>query len=171
MVLSSWLMFPINNNLQRWCLICKMLFFSNTVNNINRRWTFLLFKNPLTAFQQQEITKKGFANIAVVFCNKSCIDVSPRQSKCTIWVNQLSFSNLDVNIATQQLSSLACFYKQTYWSILQIIEIAIFWDLTAIVEKSFLSTTGVIKNDCKTFTTQTFTTPDVHHLRRSPPPV
>ena len=27
------------------------------------------------------------------------------------------------------------------------------------------------KNDCKTFTTQTFTTPDVHHPRRSPPPV
>ena len=26
-------------------------------------------------------------------------------------------------------------------------------------------------SDCKTFTTQTFTTPDVHHLRRSPPPV
>ena len=26
-------------------------------------------------------------------------------------------------------------------------------------------------HDCKTFTTQTFTTPDVHHLRRSPPPV
>ena len=26
-------------------------------------------------------------------------------------------------------------------------------------------------DDCKTFTTQTFTTPDVHHLRRSPPPV
>ena len=26
-------------------------------------------------------------------------------------------------------------------------------------------------NDCKTFTTQTFTTPDVHHLRRSSPPV
>ena len=25
------------------------------------------------------------------------------------------------------------------------------------------------KDDCKTFTTQTFTTPDVHHLRRSPP--
>ena len=25
--------------------------------------------------------------------------------------------------------------------------------------------------DCKTFTTQTFTTPDVHHLRSSPPPV
>ena len=24
-------------------------------------------------------------------------------------------------------------------------------------------------HDCKTFTTQTFTTPDVHHLRRSPP--
>ena len=27
------------------------------------------------------------------------------------------------------------------------------------------------KPDCKTFTTQTFTTPDVHHPRRSPPPV
>ena len=27
------------------------------------------------------------------------------------------------------------------------------------------------RTDCKTFTTQTFTTPDVHHLRRSPPPV
>ena len=25
--------------------------------------------------------------------------------------------------------------------------------------------------DCKTFTTQTFTTPDIHHPRRSPPPV
>ena len=25
--------------------------------------------------------------------------------------------------------------------------------------------------DCKTFTTQTFTTPDAHHPRRSPPPV
>ena len=29
----------------------------------------------------------------------------------------------------------------------------------------------LLKLDCKTFTTQTFTTPDVHHPRRSPPPV
>ena len=32
-------------------------------------------------------------------------------------------------------------------------------------------TLSALKEDCKTFTTQTFTTPDVHHPRRSPTPV
>ena len=122
-----------------------------------QKGNIFFFSKPFNCFSATRNHKKGFANIAVVFNSKSCTVVSPRQPKCTIWVNQLSFSDLDINIATQQLSSLACFYKQTYWSILQIIEIAIFWDLTAIGEKSFLSTRGVIKNG--------YFTDQIHHLK------
>ena len=42
-------------------------------------------------------------------------------------------------------------------------------DAEECVDDSLVEILELRLGDCKTFTTQTFTTPDVHHLRRSPP--
>ena len=61
------------------------------------------------------------------------------------------------------------------WSKLSYTEFSLELSITEVRFVTAVTAGGSVKFDCKTFTTQTFTTSDVHHpqckISRSPPPV